>query len=285
MPPVDIRPAAAEDLEQAFELLSRQSRAAFGVSEVAREHVAQALAMASTDAFLATDGYATLDATQTIEIASHDDDTNDALLAALEERADARGFDRLHAVVAHGDAPLESLVRRAGFAHHGDVHRMWRRLEGELPASVWPDDIVLRTYTDADAHSVHTLLDDAYLAWDDTYSPRAHDDWLTWMSVHDEFDPSLWFLVERDGELVACALNWHEHQQRGWVKDIAVRASARGQGLAKALLHHTFRAYADRGAVRVGLKVETANPTGALQLYERAGFVTDQRYGNWVKVL
>jgi len=59
----------------------------------------------------------------------------------------------------------------------------------------------------------------------------------------------------------------------------------RGKGLAKALLHHAFRAYAERGATRVGLKVDSTNPTGAPQLYERAGFVTDQRYGIWIKRL
>jgi len=39
---------------------------------------------------------------------------------------------------------------------------------------------------------------------------------------------SLWFLVERDGELVACAIHWKEHGRRGWLKDIAVHASERG---------------------------------------------------------
>ena len=28
------------------------------------------------------------------------------------------------------------------------------------------------------------------------------------MTDHDEFDPAMWFLAERDGELVACALHW-----------------------------------------------------------------------------
>ncbi|HEX3805432.1 MAG TPA: GNAT family N-acetyltransferase [Gaiellaceae bacterium] len=282
---MEIRTATPDDAEHAFELLSRRSRRAFGVSEVAREHVAQSLALTSTEGFVGTQGFASLDATQTIEIASIDDSTNDALYGAVAQRAAERGFDRLHAVVAHGDAPFDSLVRRAGFEHHGDVQRMWRRLDGDLPAPAWPEGAAVRTYTDADGLAVHALLDDAYRAWDETYVPRAHDDWLTWMTSHDGFDPALWFLVERGGELVACTLNWREEQRRGWVKDIVVRADARGQGLAKALLHHTFHAYAARAAEHVGLKVETANPTGALQLYDRVGFVTDHRYGIWVKVL
>jgi mycothiol synthase len=64
-----------------------------------------------------------------------------------------------------------------------------------------------------------------------------------------------------------------------------VLQSERGAGLGRALLQHAFQAYEARGATHVGLKVDAANPTGALQLYERTGFVTDQRYGIWLKRL
>ena len=47
--------------------------------------------------------------------------------------------------------------------------------------------------------------------------------------------------------------------------------SERGRGIAKALLQHAFRVYAARGAKQVGLKVDSTNPTGAIQLYERLG--------------
>jgi hypothetical protein len=36
---------------------------------------------------------------------------------------------------------------------------------------------------------------------------------------------------------------------------------------------------------RVGLKVDSTNPTGAPQLYERVGFAIDRRYGIWAKPL
>jgi ribosomal protein S18 acetylase RimI-like enzyme len=132
---------------------------------------------------------------------------------------------------------------------------------------------------------VHALLDAAYSGWDENYVTRTHEGWLAFMTQHDEFDPSLWFLVERDDELVACALYWKEHRSSGWVKDIVVAESMRGRGLGKALLHHGMRVYADRGAERVGLKVDSNNPTGAPQLYARVGFVTDRRYGIWTHTL
>jgi ribosomal protein S18 acetylase RimI-like enzyme len=155
------------------------------------------------------------------------------------------------------------------------VLRMWRVLAGDPPEPCWPAGVRVRTYETGDGTAVKALLDGAYSAWDDAYVVGTQDDWERRMTGHDEFDPELWFLVERDDELVACALHWKEQEGRGWVKDLVVRESERGRGLAKALLRHGFRAYAERGVERVGLKVDSRNPTGALQLYESLGFVVD----------
>ena len=54
---------------------------------------------------------------------------------------------------------------------------------------------------------------------------------------------------------------------------------------ARPALHHAFRAYASRNVKSVGLKVDSTNPTGAPRLYERLGFVIDQRLGIWLKRL
>ena len=119
--------------------------------------------------------------------------------------------------------------------------------DGDLPLVRWPAGVGVRNYTDADGAAVHALLDEAYAGWDRDYVARDHDAWLAVMTEHDDFDPSVWFVVERDGELVACALHWKVHQGRGWVKDIVVRESERGNGLGKALLQHAFNTYANRG--------------------------------------
>ena len=37
--------------------------------------------------------------------------------------------------------------------------------------------------------------------------------------------------------------------------------------------------FSRRGCARVGLKVDAANPTGAVRLYERLGFLTDEPAG------
>jgi ribosomal protein S18 acetylase RimI-like enzyme len=125
------------------------------------------------------------------------------------------------------------------------------------------------------------LLDEAYRGWDAGYVPLAHEDWLRAMTGDAEYDPTVWWLAERDGVLAGCALWWSS----GWLKDIVVRESERGRGVGAALIRQGFAEFARRGVRRVGLKVDAANPTGAPRLYERLGFVTEQREQIWALTL
>ena len=286
----DIRPVTEEDFEAVFDLLTARSRAAFGISSEQPAFLRQRWEAPSTENWVALvdgaiAGYASLDEDQDFVHAAKDPGVGDALISHVEEHARMRGFPRVEVVAAAEDAPLYSAVQRNGYALDREILRMWRVLAADLPEPVWPDGVTVRTYTDADAERVHALLDEQYAGWDPTYVGRSHAGWLAFMTDHEDFDPEMWFLVERDGELIAGALHWRASDRRGWVKDIVVRKSERGRGLAKALLHHAFRAYAERGVERVGLKVDSTNPTGAPQLYERLGFVTDQRLEIWQKRL
>jgi mycothiol synthase len=286
----DIRATTEDDFEAVFELLDARSRASFGISGQKREFLRQRWDLPSTDTWVAVEngavvGYAELDEAQDVVHTAKDPAVGDALIAQVEMRARARGFDHVAVVAVPEDAPLYSAVQRNGYTLDREILRMWRPLNDDLPEAAWPDGVTVRIYTDSDAERVHALLDEQYADWDHSYVARSHEGWLSFMTDHADFDPAMWFLAERDGRLVACALHWKESEGRGWVKDIVVHESERGRGLAKALLHHAFRTYADRGAERVGLKVDSTNPTGAPQLYERLGFVTDQRLGIWQKHL
>ena len=282
---MSVRAASTDDLDAVFELFAARDRAAFGRVEVLRRHVAEGFELAGTDQLVVLGrdvvGYGQLSGSQEVLIVG---DGGAELLAALESRAAERGFPQVSAIVAHEDTQFDTLVRESGFAHHGDVLRMWRPLSRPLAEPSWPDGIGVRTYESADAAAVLALLDGAY-AWDDTYAPLPLDEWVQWMTGDVEFDPALWFLAERGGELVGCALHWDSVDGRGWVKDLAVRPTERGRGLGAALLRHGFAAYVVRGASGVGLKVHAENPTGAVRLYEREGFAVDRAYGSWAKAL
>ena len=278
-----IRDAEPADLDAVYELLAARNRAAFGTTTLERKAVEQDFALPGMDRLVAVRpevvGFGSLSSSRRIDVAAPT--AGDELLAALAERARRRGYEALTAIVAESDVPFDALVRRASFEHRGDVLRMWASLDRDLPEPRWPPGVTMRTYRPADARAVQALLDEAY-SWDDTQAPRPHEEWRQWMTDHDEFDPELWLLAERDGELVGAALHWLPTQGRGWVKDLVVAERERGRGLGKALLHAGFRASGERGATQVGLKVDSTNPTGAVQLYERVGFVVDRRYGIWV---
>lgn len=285
----EIRAVTVDDAEQVFELLDARSRAAFGTSEVSKPLVLAELRRSVDDRFVAEQdgrvvGYAHVRPTNDIVVATGDAATADALLASVEDRARAHDIAAIEAAVVAQDVPFHSLVQRAGFVHERVVLRMWRTLDEDVAAPTWPEGVTVRTYDDEDGHDVKALLDDAY-AWDAHYAAQSYDAWRSYMTDHDEFDPSLWFLVERNDALVACALHWKEHNRRGWLKDIAVHESMRGRGLGKSLVRHGLHAYADRGVERVGLKVDAANPTGAPGLYAREGFVIDQHLEIWRKAL
>lgn len=105
----------------------------------------------------------------------------------------------------------------------------------------------------------------------------------SWLSDPD-FDPSL-FVVAYDGDAVAGAvtnaINRHENEQlgrsRGLLDSVFTRRAWRGRGLAGALVGRSLALLRDRGMTSAWLGVDAENPTGALGVYERAGFAVDLR--------
>jgi mycothiol synthase len=111
-------------------------------------------------------------------------------------------------------------------------------------------------------------------------SEAAYQQWLS----DPDYDPQL-FVVAWDGDQVAGAV-WNvilEHEnrelgrQRGLLDSVHVRRPWRGRGLASSLVGHSLALLRDRGMTSAVLGVDADNPLGALGLYQKAGFVVDQR--------
>lgn len=66
-----------------------------------------------------------------------------------------------------------------------------------------------------------------------------------------------------------------------YLEYLGVHRSARGRGIAKALLHAAIRDAAQRGRVRVGLEVDADSPTGADGLYRTMGWETTEVTESW----
>ena len=69
------------------------------------------------------------------------------------------------------------------------------------------------------------------------------------------------------------------------MRQLAVAAPARGQGLGLALLRQAFAEFLRRGRPAVGLAVDAENSTGATRLYGRAGMRVLRRFDRYTKEL
>jgi ribosomal protein S18 acetylase RimI-like enzyme len=277
-----IRGATWDDFPQVVELLVRQSRSAAGIATVREEFVRAAWELPSfevgSDNWVCdSTAYAAISPSGELTLAAGDDATADALLELAISRARERGLAKLQLRPFASDQLQARLLDRHGFQLQTDVLAMQRLLGADEEPPAWLTGVTARTFEPADARAVHALLDEAYGGWDSTYVRLAHQDWLRAMTGDAEFDPTVWWLAERDGVLVGCALWWSS----GWLKDVVVRESERGRGLGAALIRQGFAEFARRGVRRAGLKVDAANPTGAPRLYERLGFTVERREQIW----
>lgn len=215
---------------------------------------------------------------------------DDYLLSRAESRARALMVQAQPGVQVALDSWVSSIDResfqcygRAGFQ---EVHRNWR-MEIEfngLPASpMWPEGVELRPFVpERDARAVFEVVKGAFQDdWE--YTPEEFAEWRSWTIEQADFDPSLSLIAWAGNQPVGGAL-CHTGPP-GWVNSLAVAREWRGRGLGLALLQHAFGELYRRGLRRVGLAVDSQNPTGATRLYQRAGMRKTREYLNMEKEL
>lgn len=100
----------------------------------------------------------------------------------------------------------------------------------------------------------------------------------------DDFDPTLWWIVREDDQIVAanlCEPSVDGDPGIGYVGTLGVRGLWRGRGLARALLYLAFAEFRRRGKRAAALHVDAANPTGAAALYEAVGMRESERFAHF----
>jgi len=134
--------------------------------------------------------------------------------------------------------------------------------------------------SDADLRLAHACIEDAFADhWGRTR--RTFEEWTRHM-VYDGFDPALWLLAEEGGRVVGAAL-CRIRGAVGEVDQLGVLRPARRRGLGRELLVRSFEMLRTRQATRVVLTVDSASPTGADRLYERAGMRVSSRVARFEK--
>jgi ribosomal protein S18 acetylase RimI-like enzyme len=180
---------------------------------------------------------------------------------------------RLETVIPAWAPDLPGLLDGLGFQRLTEVLEMAVELRPPLPEPDWPAGVRLRPFdAERDAADAHACLVEAFAGSDERVAP--FEEWRPWLLGDPSYDSALVFLAEADGEVAGLAQCWTE----GFVKDLAVRPAHRGRGLGEALLRAVFAEFARRGVVRIRLKVDAGNPTGAVRFYRRVGMDELRRY-------
>jgi mycothiol synthase len=288
-----IRPPRPSDLPAIVALGEAFDRALTGTgdwSEEDVEHDWRELADLDRDAWVVEDGggilgYATVqdDGEGTISADGyvHPDRFGQGIGSMLVGLAERRAAEMLESValphvvlqntVLHADTAARTLLEGRGYRPVRHFLRMQIDMAEAPPSPAWPEGVEVSAFRpDADLAAVHACVHEAFAdEW--SFRPEPLDDWRKRKLDDPRFDPSLWAVARDGGEVCGVALSTAGQFDMGFVNSLAVRPAWRRRGLGLALLRQAFTWFWERGERRVGLGVDTANPTDALRLYERAG--------------
>lgn len=175
-----------------------------------------------------------------------------------------------------------ALMRREGFAPARYFFDMVRPTMDGIVVPPLPDGLELRPVASDQLRQLWSADTEAFRdhwgGFDDS-----DERFATWTG-DPNFDPSL-FVIAWDGDEIAGGVfneidetgNRAFNRKRGWLSSVFVRRRWRRRGLGAAVVARSLEVLRERGMTSAGLGVDAENPTGALGLYERAGFEVDFR--------
>lgn len=185
----------------------------------------------------------------------------------------------------HDEARVELLTSR-GLRPTLVYHEVYSRLDRVPPLTgpPLPEGFRLRAYAPELDAAVHAAHNDAFAGQrEDGHVDR--DRWRREFTGCPAFLPDLSFLVlDERGKVVAHLLSYaHDASPHGTgqadlkVEYIGTRPGFRGRFLDRVLLAENDRAARARDYVGMAFSVDSANPTGALRVFERIGVYSADR--------
>lgn len=187
-------------------------------------------------------------------------------------------------------AGVAELYRSQGLRPVRYYRHMEHPLGDAIPAVTVPAGMRFEPWSDRTDGEFLSVRNEAFQDhWGS--SPMTVDAWKSQITNH-TFRPDASFLLRDEatgapaGMLVT--MYWEADTVATGVRDahfmfIATLRQFRKRGVASALIAHTLRTVAEQGYGRASLGVDSANPTGAFGVYERAGFVPTIRFVRWAR--
>jgi ribosomal protein S18 acetylase RimI-like enzyme len=216
-----------------------------------------------------------------------------AKLAEVAAASGFRGPRTLRTGADSEDRAALALFARRGFEPVRYFYRMRRDLGQPIPETRarLPAGLALHPYLPEQDEAIRRALNEAFSDhWQfEAFTP---DDWRQFFIQRSKFRPDLTRIVLDGGEVAAFSINEvdpaeNERQgySTGWIQSLGTRRAWRKRGLASSLLVESMRAFLAEGLQFATLRVDAENPTGALGLYERLGFVTFRQTVAYAKEL
>lgn len=182
----------------------------------------------------------------------------------------------------------QALLTKAGFEPVRWFFEMTRELSEPIPDVTLPDGIEVRPVEDDQIRQIWRADVEAFRdhwgGFDDS------EEGLRRFIERPSHDPSLWVVAWDGDEVAAASINAIHRDEnealgvnRGWLHSVFTRRPWRKRGLASALVARSLIVLRERGLDQGILGVDADNPTGALGLYERIGFVVAERSTAWRK--
>ena len=196
-----------------------------------------------------------------------------AISRRAAEHAAVSGRAVAHLFNSEPNARRAAAITAAGYEHVRVFRRMEVALDAAPPA---PAADVVRLVTPDDIRTVWEVQQESFADHYD-FVPMPYDAWHRQFVATESYRPDLWWLAEEEGRVTGVLLA-QAFDGMGWVKTVGVLPSARGRGIATALLRTAFGRFRDVGFPRAGLGVDSDNATGAMALYERLGMTATRRY-------
>jgi mycothiol synthase len=160
---------------------------------------------------------------------------------------------------------------------------------GEFPAGYRS-----RRYEPSMADALLAAHNDAFLDHPNS-TPWTDVMWKQWVVDSPSSRPDVSFVVEptdAPGEIAAYlqtdefeAYQEATGRREAYVARLGTARPHRRRGLAEAMLRHALHAFRAAGYDEASLVVDSANPTGALGVYERSGFRVETRFTDYSRVI
>jgi mycothiol synthase len=207
-------------------------------------------------------------------------------IAELLERTRSGTAWTVRGGALRGDIAAERLYRRFGFT----PIRYWFGMEASLTpgtrgAGEYPNGIRVETAAGVDPAALHQAHQESF-AHHFGFEPQDLAQWRRRTLESDLVRPDLSRIAYAGEDIAAFALCGEETTGDSvYVNVVGTRPAWRGRGIASALLVDVLAAGRAAGRSSARLNVDASNSTGAVAIYQRAGFDVISEFVSYAKTL